>query len=110
MSLPIVTNILYYAPETALLQLDSLNMLLQVGASAYPSDITDSKEYPQDYHALLVLNITGPFQYHSINPIYLTYLSYDFSSFTTSLSAALPPLGPTSVPNYTHWNYTSDPP
>ena len=39
--LPVVADSLSYSPEAALLQMESLKMLLQDPYSAYHSDITD---------------------------------------------------------------------
>ena len=40
--LTVVTAMLYYAPESTLLQLESLKMILQYAASIYPTAIPDS--------------------------------------------------------------------
>ena len=45
MALTVVTIGLYYAPVAALIQLESLNMLLKVDASAYTSGIPSLNEY-----------------------------------------------------------------
>ena len=44
MALHVVATSLSYAPEAALLQLESLKMILQYAASDYPTDIPDSNE------------------------------------------------------------------
>ena len=45
MDLRVVTARLYYAPEDSLLQMESLEILLQGAASVYPSDILVLNEY-----------------------------------------------------------------
>ena len=74
MFLPVVTSSLSYEPETALFQLDSLKMRLQVASYAYLSNIHYSNDFLKDSHSLLVHYITGIFKDHSVHPIALTYL------------------------------------
>ena len=45
MELPVITNSLYYLPEDSILQLESLNMLLQYPSYDHPTDILDSNEH-----------------------------------------------------------------
>ena len=75
MDLPAVTARLSYAPESALLQMDPLEIFLQVASSAYPTDIPDYNYYLLYYYELLFHKIIGLLKYHSISPVALTYLS-----------------------------------
>ena len=108
MDLIVVSDSLTYAPAATLLDLESLNMLLQVSDSAYPADIPDSNDYLLESHAILVQHIMGLLQDHSMPPVALPYLSPYPSSFPTSLQSDIPSKGPTSVPTSTHRNSTSD--
>ena len=71
MALPVVTSRPYYGPETTLIQLESLKMLLQVASSAYPSNIPYSNDHLLDSYALLVKLLTRHLQDH---PSFITTL------------------------------------
>ena len=67
MDLPIVTDIFYYATEAALIQLESLKVIIQVAASDYSvEEINYSNEYLLYFHMLLVQHNTGLLQDHSM--------------------------------------------
>ena len=66
MAFPVVSTRLTYAPAAALIHLESLKMLLQDDASAYPADTPDYKEYLLDSNAILLQHITGLIKYHSM--------------------------------------------
>ena len=108
MALPVVYGILYYAPESTLIQLESLKMIIQDADYAYLVDIHDSNKYLLEYHTQLVLHITGLLQDHSMSPVDLSYTLTNTSSFTTSLPYDIPPNRPTSVPTSAHINYKSE--
>ena len=74
MAFPIVTSSPMYTPKDALIHMDSLKMLLQEYASAYPSDIIDSNYYLLEYHALLYHHIMILLQDHSMSPANLPYI------------------------------------
>ena len=68
-AVPVIDASLTYAPSDALLHMESLKMLLQEAASAYPSDIPHYNEYFFLSCAILVHHITGLLQAHCMSPI-----------------------------------------
>ena len=102
MAFPVISDSLFYAHEAALLQLESLQMLLQDSASAYTTDKPDSNEYLLEFHVQLVHHITGFLQDQSKSPVALKNISPDTSIFKKSSPADIPTQGPTSVPNSDH--------
>ena len=64
-----------YAPTAALFQLESLNMIIQEGTSAYPSDIHSSNEYLLEYNAQLVQHIIDLLQDQYMPTVALAYFS-----------------------------------
>ena len=90
MSPPVVANSLFYAPEDALLQLESLKILLYDSAYTYPINTLGSNEYLKESHAKLFRHITGLLQDHYISTVDLPHISPNISSYPTFFSSDIP--------------------